>query len=181
MIKSPFRPCDYCGRGDGTRKKQRTARWTIHLHTRKISCPRCRALGIAEDEQALSVLRQYGPLLRYRITAEPVGPYASINPLQPVMEPNRFGANLKKLREHKGLSQQAFASLIGVNRSTYSEWERGASQPALQHLAKLQEVHALGVDVMLGTSLRSYTAEDLAQLIGRFPPRPRINKPAPHA
>lgn len=55
-----------------------------------------------------------------------------------------FGDELKKLREKKGLSQPAFASLIGVSFQAVQHWERGDKKPRLNRHAAIAEI--LGVD-----------------------------------
>jgi transcriptional regulator with XRE-family HTH domain len=45
-----------------------------------------------------------------------------------------FGQVLRALREDAGLSQEAFAELAGMDRSTPSTYERGLRQPTLSYL-----------------------------------------------
>lgn len=82
-----------------------------------------------------------------------------------------FGIALKALRERKGLSQQAFVSV--VTREHLSRLERGVSQPNLQlvrDLARLLDVHPMSLlastfhhdpDALLLRTLMTVIANDL--------------------
>jgi transcriptional regulator with XRE-family HTH domain len=55
----------------------------------------------------------------------------------------RVGLNVKRLREAKGLSQEAFADLVGIHRTYVSGVERGVRNPTITVVEKLAK--ALGV------------------------------------
>jgi len=55
-----------------------------------------------------------------------------------------FGRVLKALREEAGLSQEAFALLAGLDRTTPSLYERGIRQPTLTYLLVI--AYVLGVE-----------------------------------
>jgi transcriptional regulator with XRE-family HTH domain len=57
----------------------------------------------------------------------------------------RLGANLRKLREGQGLSQEALADQAGLHRTYISDIERGARNPTIIVVEKL--ACALGVSV----------------------------------
>lgn len=48
-----------------------------------------------------------------------------------------FGTNLKKIRQIKGLSQQAFAELIDLNRGVISSYEEGRAEPKIETLLRI--------------------------------------------
>ena len=50
---------------------------------------------------------------------------------------HRLGRNLRRLREAKGLSQEAFAHDAGIHRTYVSDIERGARNPTITIVAKL--------------------------------------------
>jgi transcriptional regulator with XRE-family HTH domain len=52
-------------------------------------------------------------------------------------------ANLKRLREGKGLSQEAFADVCGLHRTYVSGVERGVRNPTITVVAKIAK--GLGV------------------------------------
>jgi transcriptional regulator with XRE-family HTH domain len=46
--------------------------------------------------------------------------------------------------------------MVGVERSTVANWERGAKQPSLETLVKLSQIFAISLDELLGlTEVRS--------------------------
>lgn len=55
----------------------------------------------------------------------------------------RLGTNLRRLREAKGLSQEAFAFEAGIHRTYVSDIERGARNPTITVVENL--ANALGV------------------------------------
>lgn len=54
-----------------------------------------------------------------------------------------FAANLRRLREHAGYSQEGFASHAGISRGYYGKIERGEHSPSLNKMLQIAE--ALGV------------------------------------
>ena len=60
-----------------------------------------------------------------------------------------FGINLRTLRVQKNLSQQDIADRLSINRTTYTKWELGVSEPSLTMLLKLAEIY----DCLLYTSM----------------------------
>ena len=62
----------------------------------------------------------------------------------------RFGANVRRLREGKGLSQEAFGFAAGIDRTYVSGVERGVRNPSLL----LAEKFAIALDVPLYVLLK---------------------------
>jgi transcriptional regulator with XRE-family HTH domain len=56
---------------------------------------------------------------------------------------HRLAANLRKLRQEKGMSQEAFADHAGIHRTYVSDLERAARNPTITVVEKLAK--ALGV------------------------------------
>jgi len=61
----------------------------------------------------------------------------------------RLARNLRKLRQAKGVSQEAFADEAGLHRTYISDLERGARNPSITIIEKL----ARALDVPLGALL----------------------------
>ena len=59
---------------------------------------------------------------------------------------NNFSLNLKELREKKGLSQTELSKLIGISRSTLSNYESGQSEPILCNIIKLASFFNCSLD-----------------------------------
>ena len=64
----------------------------------------------------------------------------------------QFARALRKLRIRSGLSQQAMADALRVNRATYSYYELGTTAPDFQHIVEIAQV----LDIPVG---------DLAELL----------------
>ena len=60
-----------------------------------------------------------------------------------------FGNKIYQRRKALGLTQQDIASVINVDRSTYSNYERGATEPDLKTLKKIADVLDVSVNVLL--------------------------------
>jgi transcriptional regulator with XRE-family HTH domain len=48
-----------------------------------------------------------------------------------------FGANIKKIRQVKGLSQKTFADLLDLNRGVISSYEEGRAEPKIETILKV--------------------------------------------
>lgn len=57
----------------------------------------------------------------------------------------KFGAEIRALREKKGLSQEAFADLCGLHRTYIGAVERGERNISLENIEKIAK--ALGVSI----------------------------------
>ena len=93
----------------------------------------------------------------------------------------RFGANLKRLRISKGLSQADIATELGVSGPSISGWESGRARPKhdrLRPLAALLGVPAAQLLVDLATDpaedLINQGREKIARATGASPNRIRI-------
>lgn len=58
--------------------------------------------------------------------------------------------SLKKVREDHGLTQEAIAKVLGVDRSTYTFYENGKTSPSIASLIKLSELYDCTVGYLLG-------------------------------
>lgn len=62
----------------------------------------------------------------------------------------KLGNNLKQLRQKMGLRQEDVAKMVGVERSTLANWERGAKQPSVEMLVKLSQLYGVSLDELVG-------------------------------
>ncbi|HEY8361978.1 MAG TPA: helix-turn-helix transcriptional regulator [Tissierellaceae bacterium] len=76
-----------------------------------------------------------------------------------------FNEILRQLRTEKNLSQKVVADAIGVDRTTYTKYETGKSQPDFTTIQKLAEFYSVSVDYLLGrTNIRNpYIPEEYTQ------------------
>ncbi len=58
---------------------------------------------------------------------------------------HRLASNLRRLRQAKGLSQEAFADEAGLHRTYISDLERGARNPTIAVVDRIAK--ALGVSI----------------------------------
>lgn len=61
----------------------------------------------------------------------------------------KFGANLRKLRKEKGLSQDKLSNIFHVHKATISKWEKGRV-PDVETLNKIAEYFNTKIDNLLG-------------------------------
>ena len=52
----------------------------------------------------------------------------------------KLGRNIKKIREHLGLSKSELAVLVGCKQETISSWEKNSTTPRVDKLIKLSVV-----------------------------------------
>ncbi|MEX0418058.1 helix-turn-helix domain-containing protein [Bacillus sp. C30] len=60
-----------------------------------------------------------------------------------------LGAQLKKLRESKGFSQEDVAKKIGVTRQAVYKWENDKSYPDIDNLILLSEMYNVTLDELI--------------------------------
>ena len=63
-----------------------------------------------------------------------------------------IGKRLRALREKKGLKQIDIANVLGVSRTTYTQYETEKSEPDLATVTKLAEFFNTTTDYLLGKS-----------------------------
>ncbi len=56
-----------------------------------------------------------------------------------------FGKNITDYRKMCGYTQQQVADMLNLNRTTYTKYETGASEPSIEIMKKIASI--LGVDV----------------------------------
>ncbi|WP_411676877.1 helix-turn-helix domain-containing protein [Caproicibacter sp.] len=64
----------------------------------------------------------------------------------------KLAQNMKLLRESNGLTQKKVAQYLFVDRSTYSYYESGKTQPNLKMLTKLADLYGVSTDALCGAT-----------------------------
>lgn len=62
----------------------------------------------------------------------------------------KFSARVKKLRESRGLSQDALGKIIGVKRYSIYTYEKGRNYPDIPRLIALADYFDVTTDYLLG-------------------------------
>lgn len=61
-----------------------------------------------------------------------------------------IGKKLKLLREKRALKQLDLSTMLGVSRSTYTQYETGKSEPDLNTVLRLADFFNCSIDYLLG-------------------------------
>ena len=69
-----------------------------------------------------------------------------------MLNENKFGENLKKIRTEKGLSQGELGKILFVSAQTVSKWENGLSFPDMTNLCALANALGVSSDSLLWAS-----------------------------
>lgn len=78
---------------------------------------------------------------------------------------NYLSTNLKRLRDHHGISQELAARRLDIKRSRYSGWESGACEPGIDMLVAVCAMYRVGIATMLTKDLTPLTKEDINRLL----------------
>lgn len=60
-----------------------------------------------------------------------------------------LSANLIRLRDREGWSQEQLAEKIGVSRSTVAKWESGKGIPKIENLVVLCDIFQVSIDSII--------------------------------
>ena len=60
-----------------------------------------------------------------------------------------FNEKLVKLRKLKGITQEEFASAVGVSRQSVYKWESGQSYPEVMKLVEIKKLFDISIDDLL--------------------------------
>ena len=61
-----------------------------------------------------------------------------------------------ELIKRKGITQQAFLRDMGLDKSTISDWKRGANQSYKKHIEKIADYFNVSADYLLGRDNRTF-------------------------
>ena len=79
--------------------------------------------------------------------------------------PANLAANLRRLREERGLSQHRMAKLAGVPRPTWASLESGSANPTLQVLTRVAGALQVSIEELIGaprTACRLFRANEIS-------------------
>ncbi|MCD8089769.1 MAG: helix-turn-helix transcriptional regulator [Clostridiales bacterium] len=62
----------------------------------------------------------------------------------------KFGSNIKKLRENRGLSLSDVAEKLGITKGLISKYENNLVDPSLSTAAKFAEFYSVSLDCLAG-------------------------------
>lgn len=65
----------------------------------------------------------------------------------------KIGANIKKIRQTKGLSQQAFADLLGISRGNVSSYEENRAEPKIDTIINIAKYFSIMLEDLLQKDL----------------------------
>lgn len=63
---------------------------------------------------------------------------------------NQIGENIKKIREHRSITQDQLSEMVGIHRVTLAKYEAGKSIPGADVLGRLAKALHVKADVLLG-------------------------------
>ena len=68
---------------------------------------------------------------------------------------------LEELRKVHNYSQNDIANLIGTTNQTISNWEKGKTEPGINHLKKLADIFHVSVDYLIDHNQREKSVSDI--------------------
>jgi transcriptional regulator with XRE-family HTH domain len=92
------------------------------------------------------------------------GYYADMPDIIPTTTADNLAANVRRLREERGLSQQQIAKLAGIPRPTWASLESGAANPTLAVLGRAAAALQVSIEELIGpprTAARLFRAAEL--------------------
>ena len=66
------------------------------------------------------------------------------------MNENSIGENLRRIRQEHNLKQKDIAQALGIDRSTYSFYETGKTNPPVDTLCNLSKIYNVTIDCLVG-------------------------------
>ena len=63
-----------------------------------------------------------------------------------------FGVNLSYYRHLAGLTQQQVADMLNLNRSTYTKYETGVSEPSIEILKRIADILSIDYNSLLANA-----------------------------
>lgn len=79
-----------------------------------------------------------------------------------------IGANLRRFREAKGLTQQAVWESAGISKSSYTSYESGRGVPSADKVVMLAKVLGTTTDELLLDPSEMVVSQDMLPILKRF-------------
>lgn len=76
--------------------------------------------------------------------------------------------NIRKLRKSKGLTQKEISEELKINMQTYSGWERGIFNPAIDKIVALADYFGVNVNDLIGIDQWKDPTKELPTEWGRY-------------
>lgn len=73
---------------------------------------------------------------------------------------NTLSYKLETLRKNKGLTQKDVADILKVNRTTYTKYETGVTEPNVSSLRKLSEIFGVDMNCLLSDDMEIVYVHD---------------------
>lgn len=81
-----------------------------------------------------------------------------------------FGKRLKRIRKERGVTQEQAARHLGIQASTYANWEQERGTPSLAMLPPLADFLCVTLEELLGVSVNEARSQ-LYQQLGALSPK----------
>lgn len=75
-----------------------------------------------------------------------------------------FNTNIRLLRKRKGRTQSDVATALGINRSTYNNYENQIARPGVDALVAFSEYFGIAIDTLLKVDLGKLSESQFSQL-----------------
>lgn len=71
-----------------------------------------------------------------------------------------IGTNIKRLRQNKGVTQEALGEVLGISGQAVSKWENESALPDILILPKLADYFGISIDELMGYKLNALTYKE---------------------
>jgi transcriptional regulator with XRE-family HTH domain len=82
---------------------------------------------------------------------------------------SEFSKRLKELREEASLTQKDIAEALGIDRTTYTKYETGKSEPDFETTSKIADYFNVSVDYLLGKSDIRNPSDEITKAVSDDP------------
>ncbi|MBQ7775566.1 MAG: orotate phosphoribosyltransferase [Lachnospiraceae bacterium] len=71
-----------------------------------------------------------------------------------------IGANIKRLRQNKGLTQEQLGEVLGISGQAVSKWENQSALPDILILPRLADYFSISIDELMDYKLNAFTYKE---------------------